>query len=408
MSPKADAYRIVTDRIIEALEAGVVPWRKPWRNVRGQGPTSMQTGREYRGVNVWILSVTAHLRGYTSPYWATFKQAQERAVEAAIKDGREIVKKTNKRGGTYYVEIIDGETVAFRGGVRKGETGTQVVLWKPVRKTAENENGETEDRSYLILRYFTVFNLEQCDGIEAPVEEPLPERDPIARAEEIVTGYIGGPEIRHGGNRAYYSPALDYIQMPQRGQFSTSEHYYGTLFHEQAHSTGHESRLNRDSLISPTPFGSEDYSKEELVAEMTAALLCGEAGIEINVEHHAGYIASWLRELQNDRKLVVQAAARAQKAADLVLGIQPHKQEEEPTNGSSRSVTQRRRNHEDPHAHRRAEPGERQLLPHRSALGQGLDPGRVRLVRSGPRCLPGARRCRVARGHQVPRRPVSR
>ena len=329
MSPKADAYKVVTDRIIEALEQGIVPWRKPWKNVRGTGPTSLQTGREYRGINVWILSVTAQLRGYTSPYWVTFKQAKE-------------------RGGT----------------VRKGEKGTQVVLWKPVRKEVE-ENGETKQASYLILRYFTVFNLDQCDGIEMPAEEPLPERDPIAACEEIVTGYVPGPEIRHGGNSAHYSPALDYVQMPQRGQFDTSEHYYGTLFHELAHSTGHESRLNRDTLISPKPFGSEDYSKEELVAEMTAALLCGEAGIEVNYEHHAGYLASWLKALKDDRKLIVQAAAKAQKASDLVLGVTPHKNGEEEPNGSPRSVTYPRRNDES-QAH------------HRRARGRSLGHGRVR------------------------------
>jgi antirestriction protein ArdC len=318
MSPKADAYKVVTDRIIEALDAGIVPWHKPWKSVAGSGPTSMQTGREYRGINVWILSVTSMLRGYSSPYWLTFKQAKERG-----------------------------------GSVRKGEKGTQVVLWKPVRKEVETEGGETETQQYLVLRYFTVFNLEQCDGIEAPASEPLPERDPIEACEEIVTGYVPGPDIRHGGNSAYYSPALDFVQMPQRGQFDTSEHYYGTLFHELAHSTGHESRLKRDTLISPKPFGSEDYSKEELTAEMTAALLCGEAGIEVNVQHHASYVANWLEALRNDRKLLVQAAARAQKAADLVLGVQPVKNgEEEPNNGSPRSAggcpmhSPERRNHE--------------------------------------------------------------
>ena len=296
MSPKADAYNVVTDKIIEALESGHVPWHKPWRSVRGEMPTSLQTGREYRGINVWILSVEAQLRGYSSPYWVTFKQAKERG-----------------------------------GSVRKGEKGTQVVLWKPIRKSGENEAGETEDRSFLMLRHFTVFNIEQCDGIEIAADtEPLPERDPIGACEAIVTGYVPGPTIQHGGNSAHYSPALDYVQMPQIGQFDTAEHYYGTLFHELAHSTGHESRLNRDTLSKPNVFGSEDYSKEELVAEMAAAFLCGEAGIDVNVQHRAGYIQNWLRALKDDRKLLVSAAAKAQKASDLVLGIEPYKKEEEP------------------------------------------------------------------------------
>jgi len=294
MSPKADAYKVVTDRIIEALEAGTVPWHKPWRSVRGELPTSLQTGRAYRGINVWILSLTAQARGFTSPYWVTFKQAKERG-----------------------------------GSVRKGEKGTQVVLWKPVKKTGEDENGEAEDRSYLLLRYFTVFNLDQCDGIEIESDsEPLPEIDPIERAEEIVAGYKTCPEIKHNGNQAYYSPGLDFVMMPQRGQFETGELYYGTLLHELTHSTGHKDRLNRDTLISPAPFGSEDYSKEELIAEMGSAFLLGECGIEPNIDHSAAYIAHWLKALRDDRKLLVNAAAKAQKAADLVLGIEPVKKGE--------------------------------------------------------------------------------
>ena len=297
MSPKADSYNVVTDRIIEALEAGIIPWRKPWKSVAGEGPMSLSTGRPYRGINVWILSVTAQLRGYSSPYWTTFKQAKERG-----------------------------------GSVRKGEKGTQVVLWKPFTKETEKDGQKREER-FLMLRHFTVFNLDQCDGVEAPKSEPLPERDPIERAEEIVVGFMPGPSIGHGGNSAHYSPALDHVQMPKRGQFTTSEHYYGTLFHELAHSTGHESRLKRDTLLDPRPFGSEDYSKEELVAEMAAAFLCGEAGIEPNIEHHAGYIASWLAALKDDRKLLVSAAAKAQKASDLILGVTPFKAGEPEPNG---------------------------------------------------------------------------
>ena len=229
------------------------------------------------------------LRGYSSPYWVTFKQAKE-------------------RGGT----------------VRKGERGTQVVLWKPVRKNVEVD-GANEDRSFLLMRTFTVFNVEQCDGVETPEVEPLPERDPIEACESIVIGYLDGPSISHGGNRACYAPALDAVRMPERGQFKSSEHYYGTLFHELAHSTGHESRLNRDTLIAPKPFGSEDYSKEELVAEFAAAFLRGQAGIELDVEHSAGYLQHWIKVLKDDRKLLVSAAAQAQKASDRVLGIEPVK-----------------------------------------------------------------------------------
>jgi antirestriction protein ArdC len=291
-----DVYKLVTDRIIEALEAGIVPWNRPWKTgVGNNGPRSLASGKPYRGVNVWILAATAALRGYDSSYWATFKQVKE-------------------RGGT----------------VRKGEKGTQIVLWKPV-KAREAEGGEEQRRDYLLLRYFTVFNIEQCDGIEEPAGAELPEVDPIESAQVISDRYIAhnGPSLGHGGDRAYYAPALDRVQMPLIEAFDSAEHYYGTLFHELAHSTAHESRLNRP--IAESTFGSEDYSREELIAEMAAAFLCGEAGIEVNIEHHAGYLASWLQVLNNDRKLIVQAAAAAQKATDRVLGSEYGKDVADPT-----------------------------------------------------------------------------
>lgn len=301
---KQDAYKLVTDRIIEALEAGVVPWHKPWRTFAGNAPRSMSTGKAYQGVNVWTLGATAMLRGYSSPYWITFKQAKERG-----------------------------------GSVRKGEKGTPVVFWKFIEKK-DAASGETTDRIPL-LRYFTVFNVEQCDGIEAPALEALPERDPIEACEAIAAGYIDGPTVNHGGDRAYYSPALDIIGMPRIGQFDTSEHYYGTLFHELAHSTGHVDRLGRKSLIHPAPFGSEDYSREELIAEMAAAFLCGEAGIEVNVTHHASYIGSWLKNLQDDPRLVVQAGAAAHKAAAHILGdtFAEHEGDADPASPDPRSTS---------------------------------------------------------------------
>lgn len=300
-----DVYAIVTDSIIEALEAGTVPWSRPWRDVGGK-PVSLATGKPYRGVNVFLLTLQSMSKGYSSPYWLTFKQAKERG-----------------------------------GSVRKGEKGTQIVLWKPVKK--EGDEGERKD--YMLLRYYTVFNAEQCDGIETPALPALAEHDPIADAQTVVDRFIGvlnGPALAHGGDRAYYSPLLDRVQMPLMGAFETPEHYYGTTFHELAHSTGHTSRLDR-GMTEPAPFGSADYSREELIAEMTAAFLCGETGIEVNISHHASYIASWLTALQNDRKLVIQAAAAAQKAADCVLGTSFAKEEADTASPSVRSP--QRRNH---------------------------------------------------------------
>ena len=310
---KQDPYAVVTDRIIEALEAGVVPWHKPWKSLSGHGPTSLQTGKPYRGVNVWILSVTSLLRGYSSPYWVTFKQAKERG-----------------------------------GSVRKGEKGTQVVLWKPFY-TEDKETGERVKR--FMMRYFTVFNVDQCDDVTVPTPEPVADFDPIEAAEALSERYrkSNGPALRHAGDRAFYAPTFDSVTMPIRGSFDSIEHYYGTLFHEYAHSTGHESRLARKSLIHPAPFGSEDYSKEELVAEMAAAFMCGEAGIPVNVEHHAAYIGSWLEVLKADRRMLVQAAAAAQKAADMVIGREADSKKEEPSEAPSRSVTYRKESHGHPH-----------------------------------------------------------
>jgi antirestriction protein ArdC len=318
VSPKKDAYEVVTARIIEALEAGVVPWRRPWKNGGANIPRSLSTGKAYRGINVWTLSVTSLLQGYSSPYWVTFNQAKEAAVEAAIKAGREIVTKKSKRG-TYYTEIVDGVEVAFRGGVRKGEEGTQIVLWKPIRVTErEKEQGK---KDFLLLRYFTVFNVEQCDGVEAPTTIELNELDPIESAELIARDYTS-VEVRHGGDSAHYQPISDYVQMPLLGQFESPERYYGVLFHELAHSTGHESRLNRDGITGSHVFGTPEYGREELVAELAGAFLCGQAGVDPQVEASAAYIENWLGVLKNDRKLLVQAARDAQKAADFVLGIE--------------------------------------------------------------------------------------
>src|SRR4029077_5125270 len=167
-----------------------------------------------------------------------------------------------------------------------------------------------------------VFNLDQCDGIEdpaSPIDEPEATFEPIERAQTIADRMPGRPSVKHGGDRGFYSPFLDYVQKPHEVQVETSEHYYGTLFHELIHATAHESRLDRKNAVGNN-FGDESYSREELIAEMGAAYLGGQAGIEPNVPHHAAYIASWLKALQNDRKMLVVAAGAAQKAANYILG----------------------------------------------------------------------------------------
>ena len=270
-------YDVVTDRIIAKLEAGVVPWRKPWSGRAGM-PKNLTSGKEYRGVNVFLL----HCLGYESPYFLTFNQAKK-----------------------------------LGGYVCQGERGCPVVFWKWFEK--EDENGET--KRLPVLRYYTVFNVAQCKDVEAPaIEVPERQHNSIEAAEQLVQAMPNAPEIRHGLRGASYNPTEDAVQMPRPEVFESGEAYYSTVFHELTHSTGHPSRLSR-KLETLTSFGSRDYSREELVAEMGAAFLCGEVSIlETNIEQSAAYIDGWLRRLRNDRRLVVTAAAQAQKASDYILG----------------------------------------------------------------------------------------
>lgn len=274
-----DVYQIVTDRVISLLEAGTVPWRKPWAGGDAQFPKNLVSGKEYRGVNIWLLSCA----GFSSPYWVSYKQAQA-------------------RGGT----------------VRKGEKSSIAVFWKRL-ETADKATGEK--KTIPMLRYYRVFNVEQCEGVEYPKPEAREVTfDPIAAAESIVAAMPGPPEITHNEARAYYQRSNDRVNMPKRETFDKGEEYYSTLFHELIHATGHESRLGR-LQNDKSNFGSSSYAKEELLAEMGASYLNAQAGIvETVIDNSAAYIASWLGRLKEDRKLVVSAAAAAQRASDWILG----------------------------------------------------------------------------------------
>ena len=283
MKKKMDVYGIITERILDQLEKGVVPWRKPWTTA-GVVPTNLVSKKEYRGINVWVLMS----QNYGSPYWVTYNQAKK-----------------------------------LKGHVKAGEKGTPVVFWKWIEKEEKDkETGEKKTKRFPFLRYYTVFNVEQTEGID---ESKIPqvekkEIDPIECCESVVEGMPNRPHIIHGGGSASYSPMLDTVQMPQRNQFHSAEGYYCTLFHELSHSTGHESRLNRKTINVTASYGSEDYSKEELVAEMSAAFLSGHCGIENEViDNNAAYIAGWMKAIADDKKLVVMAAAQAQKSADYIL-----------------------------------------------------------------------------------------
>ncbi|HWB14451.1 MAG TPA: zincin-like metallopeptidase domain-containing protein [Pirellulales bacterium] len=282
----SNVYSIVTDRIVKQLEQGVIPWRRPWGG-EGSEPRNACTRRAYRGVNVFMLSAAA----YDSPYWLTYRQAE-----------------------------------MWGGHVKKGEHGFPVVFWC-IKEGVDKETGEA--RKLFILRYYTAFNVQQCEGLpSALLATPGPKLDfkPIERCEAILAGLPANrPSIGHGGPQAFYRPSDDSIAMPKPERFVSVEDHYATLFHELAHATGHPSRLNREGIANIAPFGTPVYSREELVAEMGSAFLCGYAGIDVPAlqQNEAAYIASWLKVLRGDTRLVVQAAAAAQKAADWVLGSNP-------------------------------------------------------------------------------------
>jgi antirestriction protein ArdC len=271
------AYDVVTDRVIDVLEKGTVPWRQPWR-ADVDHPRNLE-GRLYRGVNVWLLLA----QRYGSPYWLTFNQVKQRG-----------------------------------GYVRRGERATPVVFWKQLQVL---DQGCDDARTIPLLKYYSVFNVEQTDGIGAPAMPALKQLDSIEQADAVVTAMPNPPQIRRQGDRAAYIPAWDIVSMPRLDRFESADGFYSTLFHELGHSTGHASRLARESIVNLANFGSMDYGREELIAEMTAAYLCGQTGIPpATIDNTAAYLDSWIRTIREDRKAVVVASGAAQRAADYILG----------------------------------------------------------------------------------------
>jgi antirestriction protein ArdC len=286
---KTTVFDVVTGRLIEALERGTVPWRKEWDAPGFRMPLNLTSGKPYHGINFFLLSLAGETFG--SPYWLTFRQALERG-----------------------------------GHVRKGAQGVPVFFWKVLdRKAPDSEAGPDSEQAgrRFVARYYTVFNVEQCDGIEYPKPERTTRDIPaVESCDRIVVSYAAGPQIRHGASGASYAPIGDVVRMPDRTAFHSPEGYYATLFHELIHSTGHPKRLARFSEDSPPPpFGSPDYSREELVAELGAAFLCAQAGISnATIANSAAYLAGWLRVLKTDKRAVVLAAGAATKAAATISG----------------------------------------------------------------------------------------
>jgi antirestriction protein ArdC len=281
---KTDLYQEVTDRIIEALEKGDLPWIKPWTT--SGPPTRQDTGQAYKGVNVFLLGMSRDYNGWDSNEWYTFKQAKARGAS-----------------------------------VRKGQKGTQVIKWIFKDRTEKDpETGEEitvkATRGFLVK--FTVFNRDQIDGL--PPEAEKVERPPMVRHAEAdrILGAVGA-DIEHGGDRAYYDRARDLIRMPHGENFISPDAYYSVLSHELTHWTGAAHRLERKF---GDRFGDERYAVEELVAEMGAAFMCAAMGIDGKAsEDYAGYLQSWLKVLKADNRAIFTAASKAQAAADYLLAF---------------------------------------------------------------------------------------
>lgn len=279
-----NVYQIITDRIIAEMEKGVVPWHKPWTGIRS-GAISRSTGRPYSLLNQMLLGVPGE--------YVTWNQVK-----------------------------------AEGGSVRKGEKSSVVVFWKQQKvKEQDSTTGEEREKLVPILRYFNVFHIDQCEGIKAKyAERPREVFQPIERAEEVQTAYVQREGVRlsyMAGDKACYSPVADRVTLPLREQFQSADEFYSTLFHELAHSTGHRTRLNRFTSSGCAAFGSNDYGKEELVAEIAAASILNVCGIETrsSFQNSASYIDNWLRAIRGDNRLIVSAAGKAEKAASLILDV---------------------------------------------------------------------------------------
>lgn len=278
---KANIYDIVNQQIIDQLEKGVVAWRMPWKS---ELPQNLLTKKAYRGMNVFTLHLIAHVKGYQSPYWATYKQISEKGGQ---------VKKGEKSTPIGFYKLIDSDEIDQK-------TGKFKTIW--------------------LFRYYSVFNTDQSDLI---LKSEKREFNPIEEAEKVLPAYKDAPEIRYGGGRAYYQPKEDYIQLPPKNSYTSDHEYYSTLFHELTHSTAHEKRLDRKESVSEIHFGSENYSKEELIAEMGNSYLSAITGIlPATLENSAAYIQGWLKALKNDNKLLFTAGSKAQKAVDYIYGTE--------------------------------------------------------------------------------------
>ncbi|MCL4676974.1 MAG: DUF1738 domain-containing protein [Alphaproteobacteria bacterium] len=290
---RKDVYSRITDRIIADLEQGVRPWMKPWNAEHAAGRITRplrHNGQPYNGINVLMLWSAAMDRGYSAPIWMTYKQAAEMGAH-----------------------------------VRKGEKGELVVYANKITRTEHDaETGEDEERTIPFLKGYTVFNVEQVEGLPAKFYELAePALDPVQRIEAADAFFTATQaDIRHGGNMAYYAIGSDHIQMPPFESFRDAESYYATLAHEAAHWTRHPTRLDRD--FGRKSWGDAGYAREELVAELGSAFLAADLGLTLEPrDDHAAYLGHWLAVLKEDKRAIFSAAALAQRAADFLNSLQP-------------------------------------------------------------------------------------
>ncbi len=281
-----DVNSIITEKILAQLEAGVAPWRKPWSS---KPAANLISQRPYRGINQFLLGAA----GYSSQFWLTYAQAAK-----------------------------------LGGNVRRGEKSSMVVFWKiGEERTYVRKDGTEKTGKSVLLRYSSVFNLEQCEHEGKPLADKLGiARQPrrvasIAECQALIDGMPNRPAFERSGS-AWYKPPVDIVGLPSIDLFESSEAYFATAYHELCHATGHVSRLNREGITEKHLFSSGEYGFEELVAEMGSAFLCGAAGISPRVlENSASYLASWIKVIKSDSRILVKAASQAQKASDYVRGI---------------------------------------------------------------------------------------
>jgi antirestriction protein ArdC len=274
-------YEKVNQKIMDLISKGTMPWEMSWEG--STLPMNLASNTNYRGINVWMLSATAMFNGYQYNQWLTFNQ-------------------TKKLGGA----------------VKEGEKASFVVFAKRIEKKGQDNVPEDERESFFLYQYYNVFNVAQCEGI-TPIETNVRKNTPLEEAEAIVVGYKNKPEIICGQYSPCYSPLDDKVFMPTIESFTSSEEYYGALFHELAHSTGHKSRMNRELAGN---MDKTSYSKEELIAEFTASYLRAMTGIATpNVDaNSASYIDGWSDLIKKDYQIIMNSASKAMRVADYILG----------------------------------------------------------------------------------------